>query len=183
MLFSAASNLTSQFTGKERDAETGLDYFLARYYSGAQGRFLSPDAVLADQHKEDPQSWNMYSYVRNNPVTNTDPDGRDCTNGLKECAEFLVGVGQTVVNIIPDTINYPNHLANALISPFTDFQFGDLVPRLEATTPDMQEGQIAGTGGLIVAGVGSAIGAMEVGGAAAEVSTASKDSEVVPALN
>jgi len=33
----------SRSTGKERDAETGLEYFLARYYSGAQGRFLSPD--------------------------------------------------------------------------------------------------------------------------------------------
>ncbi len=33
--------MTSEFTGKERDAETGLDYFLARYYSGAQGRFTS----------------------------------------------------------------------------------------------------------------------------------------------
>ncbi|MDM7995530.1 MAG: RHS repeat-associated core domain-containing protein, partial [Acidobacteriota bacterium] len=38
------SNL--QFPGKERDAETGLDYFLARYYSGAQGRFTSPDTPL-----------------------------------------------------------------------------------------------------------------------------------------
>ncbi|MDM7995528.1 MAG: RHS repeat-associated core domain-containing protein, partial [Acidobacteriota bacterium] len=35
-----------KFTGKERDAETGLDYFLARYYSGAQGRFTSPDTPL-----------------------------------------------------------------------------------------------------------------------------------------
>jgi RHS repeat-associated protein len=36
-------DILSHSTGKERDAETGLDYFLARYYSGAQGRFLSPD--------------------------------------------------------------------------------------------------------------------------------------------
>jgi RHS repeat-associated protein len=55
-----------KFTGKERDAETGLDYFGARYFSGAQGRFTSPDAPLADQHPEDPQSWNLYGYVRNN---------------------------------------------------------------------------------------------------------------------
>lgn len=53
--------------------ETGLDYFGARYYSGAQGRFTSPDQPLADQHPEDPQSWNMYAYVRNNPLKNTDP--------------------------------------------------------------------------------------------------------------
>jgi hypothetical protein len=46
-----------QFTGKERYAESGLDYFGARYYSGAQGRFTSPDKPFADQHLSDPQSW------------------------------------------------------------------------------------------------------------------------------
>jgi hypothetical protein len=44
MFFSAAFNLTSQFTGKERD-ETGLDYFGARYFSGAMGRFTSADPM------------------------------------------------------------------------------------------------------------------------------------------
>jgi RHS repeat-associated protein len=57
--------LPQKFTGKERDTETALatnlDYFGARYYSGAQGRFLSPDEPFADQRTEDPQSWNLYS--------------------------------------------------------------------------------------------------------------------------
>jgi RHS repeat-associated protein len=64
-----------KFTGKERDAETGLDYFGARYFSGAQGRFTSPDEPLVDQDPSDPQSWNLYSYVRNNPLIFTDPTG------------------------------------------------------------------------------------------------------------
>jgi RHS repeat-associated protein len=76
MFASAASNLISQFTGKERDAETGLDFFLARYYSGAQGRFLSVDPENAGAKPEDPQSWNAYAYSRNNPLLYTDPDGR-----------------------------------------------------------------------------------------------------------
>jgi RHS repeat-associated protein len=54
-------------TGKERDSETGLDYFGARYYSGAQGRFSSPDAALIGQAASNPQSWNLYAYVTNNP--------------------------------------------------------------------------------------------------------------------
>jgi RHS repeat-associated protein len=66
---------THKFTGKERDAETGLDYFGARYYSGAQGRFTSPDAPFADQHPEDPQSWNLYAYTRNNPLAFVDDGG------------------------------------------------------------------------------------------------------------
>jgi RHS repeat-associated protein len=72
------SRPTMKFTGKERDAETGLDYFGARYYSGSQGRFTNPDQVLIDQDPSDPQSWNLYSYVRNNPLRFIDPSGRAC---------------------------------------------------------------------------------------------------------
>jgi len=67
-----------KFTGKERDAETGLDYFEARYMSSAQGRFTSPDSPLIDQHINDPQSWNLYTYVRNNPLRFMDPTGGNC---------------------------------------------------------------------------------------------------------
>lgn len=70
------------FTGKERDAETGLDYFGARYFSGAMGRFTSPDAPMMDQRSRDPQSWNLYVYVRNNPLKNIDPDGHICVLGI-----------------------------------------------------------------------------------------------------
>jgi RHS repeat-associated protein len=69
------SGRRSRCTGKERDAETGLDYFGARYFSGAQGRFTSPDSPFNDQHPDDPQSWNLYSYGRNNPLNGIDPDG------------------------------------------------------------------------------------------------------------
>ena len=68
----------SRSTGKERDAESGLDYFGARYYGSALGRFSSPDETLVDQAPQDPQSWNLYSYARNNPLSNTDPDGQAC---------------------------------------------------------------------------------------------------------
>lgn len=66
-------------TGKERDSETGLDYFGARYMSAAQGRFKSPDAPFADQHSDDPQSWNLYAYGRNNPLKFVDPTGESVT--------------------------------------------------------------------------------------------------------
>jgi RHS repeat-associated protein len=72
------SGRRSRSTGKERDAETGLDYFGARYMSAAQGRFTSPDAPLLDQDPQYPQSWNLYAYVRNNPLIFTDPTGNDC---------------------------------------------------------------------------------------------------------
>jgi RHS repeat-associated protein len=82
-----------QFTGKERDTETGLDYFSARYYSSAQGRFTSPDPrnIIFEAQRgkteeertrilhdfiSNPQNWNQYSYVRNNPLAYRDPDGK-----------------------------------------------------------------------------------------------------------
>ncbi len=67
------------FTGKERDTESGLDYFGARYYGSNMGRFMSPDpSGLLAQKPGDPQSWNLYAYARNNPLIYLDPTGLDC---------------------------------------------------------------------------------------------------------
>ena len=68
------------FTGKDRDAESGNDYFGARYYSSAMGRFMSPDPFANDTHASDPQSWNLYAYVRNNPLRLVDPTGEIVEN-------------------------------------------------------------------------------------------------------
>jgi RHS repeat-associated protein len=64
-----------KFTGKERDAETGLDYFGARYYGNSLSRFITPDPLLNSGQPWNPQSWNRYSYVENNPLRYTDPTG------------------------------------------------------------------------------------------------------------
>jgi RHS repeat-associated protein len=75
-----------RFTSKERDSETGLDFFSFRYMSSAQGRFTSPDEPFAGWDQHDPQSFNLYSYVQNNPLRYTDADGHDrqiCVNDEK----------------------------------------------------------------------------------------------------
>ena len=65
------------FTGKERDFETGQDYFGARYYRADVGRFTMVDPELRIKDAlVDPQKWNRYTYVRNNPLRYVDPDGR-----------------------------------------------------------------------------------------------------------
>jgi RHS repeat-associated protein len=71
-----------KFTGKERDAESGLDNFGARYYASNFGRFMTPDwaarptavpyAVFGD-----PQSLNLYGYFRNDPISRVDADGHN----------------------------------------------------------------------------------------------------------
>ena len=71
------TRVRSRCTGKERDSESGLDNFGFRYYGSPLGRFMSADDGT-DQVADNPQSWNLYSYVRNNPLRYTDPDGHDC---------------------------------------------------------------------------------------------------------
>ena len=66
-----------RFTGKERDAETGLDYFSARYYGAPTGRFTTPDPGHIGGDIFDPQSWNAYAYARNNPLRFVDPTGTE----------------------------------------------------------------------------------------------------------
>jgi RHS repeat-associated protein len=70
-----------KFTGKERDAESGLDYFGARYYASNMARWISPDEVnLTEERMLNPSSTlNKYAYAANNPLTYVDPDGEDIT--------------------------------------------------------------------------------------------------------
>jgi RHS repeat-associated protein len=81
------------FTGKERDPESGLDNFGARYDSSSMGRFMSPDPLAG--HTEDPQTLNRYVYVRNNPLSLTDPTGLDfylsCQQASATCGKDAAG--------------------------------------------------------------------------------------------
>ena len=129
-----------EFTGKERDAETGLDYFGARYMSGAQGRWTSPDAInLTDERMFIPSNtFNKYIYGGNNPLKYTDPDGRDITlfytnsgtaghfwmtaynqsNGQSAVLDFgpAAGASQTRMALggdVPGDTNYAAHMTSA----------------------------------------------------------------------
>ena len=75
MKYGEADGIRQRFTSKERDAESGLDYFGARYYSSTQGRFTGVDPLDASAVLTIPQSWNRYAYVLNNPLNSIDPDG------------------------------------------------------------------------------------------------------------
>ncbi|HEU0124238.1 MAG TPA: RHS repeat-associated core domain-containing protein, partial [Bryobacteraceae bacterium] len=89
-----------KFTGKERDAETGLDYFGARYMASAMGRFTSPNPKMFPDAVYDPQSWNKYGYVRNNPLRLVDPNGedwKDVASGFFNAfnTNQMMGIGRT----------------------------------------------------------------------------------------
>jgi RHS repeat-associated protein len=71
-----------KFTGKERDSESGLDNFGARYDSSYMGRFMTPDwsdspEPIPYADLGNPQTLNLYSYAGNNPISGADDDGHD----------------------------------------------------------------------------------------------------------
>jgi RHS repeat-associated protein len=71
-----------KFNGKERDPETGLDDFGARYFSSSFGRWLSPDwsaipAPVPYANLTNPQTLNLYQFVGDNPETFSDLDGHE----------------------------------------------------------------------------------------------------------
>ncbi len=85
-----------KFTGKERDSESGNDYFGARHYTSSMGRFLSPDwSAKAEPvpyaKLDDPQTLNLYGYLRNNPLGGVDADGH-CGGGPNDppCSDVKV---------------------------------------------------------------------------------------------
>ena len=95
-----------KFTGKERDAETQLDYFGARHYSNGLGRWVSADwsptpipVPYADFH--DPQSLNLYGYVRNIPTTGMDADGHCDSSFCAVAAGIAVGTGNFLLHNNP----------------------------------------------------------------------------------
>jgi len=111
----SASN-SHKFTGHERDATTGYDYMHFRYYGSNIGRFMKPDNVTGSPLN--PQNWNLYAYVQNNPVNYNDPTGLFTNHGAKEaqlpsplgCAWLsnMIGMSGTswVTTTWQTTINY-----------------------------------------------------------------------------
>ncbi|QQS33242.1 MAG: RHS repeat-associated core domain-containing protein [Acidobacteriota bacterium] len=78
--YGLGDGVRQKFTGYERDNEINLDFAEARYYNPMHGRFTSPDDFFNDTHVSEPQSWNLYAYVRNNPLVFVDPTGMRATD-------------------------------------------------------------------------------------------------------
>ena len=88
---SAPDGFNPKFTGQYRDTENFLDYFRARYHSPQQGRFVSVDPENAGAAVANPQTWNGYAYVGNNPLNITDPNGESWITALFGAVGFIGG--------------------------------------------------------------------------------------------
>jgi len=126
--FSIASRWERNSTGKERDPESGLDNFGARYNASTMGRFMSPDplgGLLAD-----PQTLNKYAYVRNNPTTLIDPTGMytcadqaDCKS--KQDIAFEKARQQDLKSKDPDVVRAAKSYGDPTKDNGVGVQFGD----------------------------------------------------------
>lgn len=103
---SCTTSQSYKFTHKERDSESGLDNFGARFYNSGFGRFMSPDweaKATAVPYADfgDPQTLNLYGYVRNNPLSKTDLDGHcypACTVAVGALAGAVIGGGAEIIS-------------------------------------------------------------------------------------
>jgi RHS repeat-associated protein len=86
----ADDSVNQKFTGQEHDLETALDFFQARYHANQQGRFMSVDPGQAGADPSNPQSWNGYAYVGNNPMNAIDP------SGMNWLSDFFGGIGGAI---------------------------------------------------------------------------------------
>jgi RHS repeat-associated protein len=142
--FSTPDAEVMKFTGHERD-DVNLDYMHARYYVPFAGRFLSVDPGR-DWDLREPQSWNMYAYVRNNPVNNTDPDGKWCFPCLAPLVPIAVRAAPAVGRAGQRAYVYLSNPANVqrLINTGHSFVAVGVTLMESATKPGSADGDTAG---------------------------------------
>ena len=153
---------TQKFTGKERDSESGLDYFGARYFSGAGGRFTSADAPLVDQFAADPGSWNLYTYTRNNPLRFIDPTGRECIT-LDNGSIVDDGQGTLCEQVSEGDREEQNNpsvtVHTGSLSVFAEAFVREMDRRASGAKQLIFVGATAGVAGGVVVGAGATVGA------------------------
>ena len=166
-----------KFGGKERDTETALDYYGARYYSNAVARFLTPDwaaKAVAVPYADfgNPQSLNLYSYTKNNPTTFGDSDGH-CPDGIcrniaamtpaqvdraaTNTTQVAIGMGKAAVNTVTSTANIALNVAT---------NGGTYLPGTTPEIPQLQPSNQAQAAGIITMDAGLAATGLVSGGVA-----------------
>jgi RHS repeat-associated protein len=102
--YSASDGVRQKFTHKERDNETGMDYFGARYYASAQGRFTGVDQGAPELLE--PQTWNRYQYARNNPLYYVDADGNKDEPAKNQRVNQALASDPTLLEVIKASNNF-----------------------------------------------------------------------------
>jgi RHS repeat-associated protein len=107
-----------RFTSYNRSATSGLDYAVNRHYDPAQGRFTQVDPIgMQSTSLANPQTFNLYAYVANDPVNRTDPSGLGFFSFLKKLFKWIA-VAFTVAVAVVTIILAPYLAANVLQAVF-----------------------------------------------------------------
>jgi RHS repeat-associated protein len=116
-----------KFSGKERDYESGLDYFGARYYANGQYRFISVDPIINREGAvSNPQLWNLYAYCGNNPITFLDPDGCEVIYASENLRAFFGSLAARSKMVRSTLALYEGQNAPNLI-----VQYGEVEPDID----------------------------------------------------
>lgn len=110
----SAFPVSNRYTGQTADDETGLMYYGGRYYDPQLARFIQPDPTIPDP--TDSQSFNRYSYCRNNPLNEIDPSGFDDVVGAG--GDSLGNYGNLADGYWNDSVYYMTYYE---VSPFSNF--------------------------------------------------------------
>jgi RHS repeat-associated protein len=129
--YDVASRSVYKFTGKERDSESGLDNFGARYFTSSLGRFMTPDwaarpttvpyAVFGD-----PQTLNLYTYIENEPINRADADGHQAGEIVQQIVESPAG--QAVENWGSQVLAGAGVLLTTAATALSNGQLGNAYP-------------------------------------------------------
>jgi RHS repeat-associated protein len=163
--YTATCTQNYKFTGKERDTESNLDDFGARYDSSSLGRFVSPDST-AYVKPINPQGWNLYAYARNNPLVYVDPTGNtvslaNCQDKNK-CVQVLTSAAQLPKGVTAEVDKKGNLVLKGDLSQIkggnalrleqlvnsdktANFWIGDKAPGLESGQTQNISGGLSGT--------------------------------------
>ncbi len=169
--YSSSSGNHYKHTGKERDTESGFDDFAARFYTSNYGRFLSADDSKY-MHPADPQAFNLYSYVANNPINAMDPTGHSPNsepwaylihNTLPEGGGGAAGAGadlgttstdsngtnsgsdtKTYIMVVTTTISYPDGSKETLPPVTEEVRATNVKDAYSDATWGLQSGPLAG---------------------------------------
>ena len=163
------------FTGKERDTESGLDYFGARYYASSMGRWMSPDWSAKQEpvpysKLDDPQTLNLYGYLTNNPLSRTDADGHGPWWDLaKQTFHDAVATAKTVKFTLEAGVGFEvkGHLGN-----LKGELGGNVHGEFQSAKPAFSvKGEVAAKAG---------IGPLKIGGSASATSVVQPDGSLGP---
>ena len=149
-LYGVNDGVRQKFTSKERDTETGLDYFGARYLSSGQGRFTSPDSYAGSLFN--PQSLNLYLYVGNNPLRFIDPTGHIwakldnlAQDQGKSDSQILTWKPDENLGMCTGPKCKPAFTATINVTaPHDTLEFGDIIDFTVGTAADLINGAVRG---------------------------------------